>query len=140
MRQLKKLTCSSDLSNIVGKPYEKNLIDFILYTCEDAVEECNNKIEYHFYYNGTTTEAQIKKFQSKFKGYESYIKIHKKYDYDTRNSWFLILTCDESIPPTACRVTHTLPDTSEQSMIRAFLSFYTMAKQQLQMSSKNTKR
>jgi len=139
MRQLKTLTCGSNLCNILGKPYEKNVIELIQYQCDDAKEDGTDNIEYHFYYNGTTTESQVKKFMANFKDYEQFIKIHKKHDYNTKNSWFLILTPDDC--KTACinRAVHEIKEVNEQSIMRAFLNFYSMAKQQLQMS-KNNKR
>lgn len=135
MRSLKKLTCGIDLANIIGKPYEKNVVDFILFTCEDAREVGNVSIEYHFYYNGKTNDFELANFSNNFKNYESYMKIHHS-SHNNKNTWFRILTNEEYSSELNNRACYVLNEITEKSLIHAFLDFYSKATSQLKLREK----
>lgn len=138
MRELKKLTCSANLCNIIGKPYEQNIVDLILMTCEDAEELNLSNIEYTFYYNGKTTEQEVRHFMRHFNKYKN-VKAQQLRDFDAKGVWFSILTNEEYKSTFKGRSYFIIKTVSEQSLTTAILDFYNKAKLQIQIS-KNGKR
>lgn len=130
---MKKLTCSTNLCNIIGKPYEKNIINLILLTCEDAAELNVGQIEYNFYYNGTTTDKQIRHFLEHFKGFP-HVRVQPLRDYSVKNTWFNILTKEEYRNNETYRTYFILKEVSEQSLTQAFMEYYSKAKLQVKLS------
>lgn len=137
MRQLKKLTCNADLCNIMGKPYEQNIIDLVLMTCEDACELKADHIEYNFYYNGTTTEQEVRRFIGHFRDYPKTVKVFKKSELSGKIGWFSILTLKEYEVASSGRAYHLLKEVSEQSLTQAILDYYNKAKLQIKLSKNN---
>jgi len=135
MKELKKLTCSINLSNIVDKPYQQNIVDLIRMTCDDAIEQNLINIEYTFYYNGAPTENSVKLFMQEFKSYSN-VKVQKMCDFNAKSVWFFIITEDEKNMKNLGRTYYIIKTLSEKSLTQALLDFYSKAKLQIQMSNR----
>ena len=124
---------------MIGKSFEKNIIDLIQMTCDDAKEQKSEQIQYTFYYNGKTTQEEVDAFMKNFKRYDKYVKVFKVTEMVGKSTWYSIMTTDEYKKYDCGRAFHILKEVSEQTLTQAILDFYSKAKLQIKLSKNGKK-
>ena len=130
MNELKKLSCGINLSTILGKSYEKNIIDLISMICEDAMTLNVRHIHFVFYHDKSSVDIDLVSFMSQLNKWNKFIKLCDMTDYNYKIIWFSILTKDEFHSSSIGRTYYILDDVCESSLTSALLNYHTKVKLQ----------
>jgi len=126
MKSLKKLSCSINLQHLAGKSYEKELLEVLFYLFTDFKEQYSSNYLQYFYYADSIDEKVLNKFKNKFTEYSEFVKFEPQCTFNIRNSWYVILTEQESKTHQSLnnRSYCIIQDSNKDSIIKAFLDFH----------------
>ena len=141
MKQLKKLSCSINVENLMGKAFEKAVLQVLSELFTEFREQYSSCFVQYFYYPESIDYKKLEKFKKKFSEFSDFVRFEPMSTFNIRDVWYVILTEAERDKHQSLnnRSYSVLKEVTKDSLILAFLDFYFKASMLKQISIKGSR-